>query len=117
MIRILTATMAAMLTFVVTTAAQETIPTPQEQLNALNKSLDLSADQQVKVKTILDQLHDATVKIVEEKSLTHDQKVAKVRPWRYDTDKKIRAILTDDQKKRLDQFEHEPHPEMHGSLH
>jgi len=31
-------------------------------------------------------------------------------------DKKIREILNDDQKKKLDQLEQEPHPELHGSL-
>ena len=31
-------------------------------------------------------------------------------------DKKIREILNDDQKKKLDQLEQEPHSELHGNL-
>ena len=30
---------------------------------------------------------------------------------------RIRDILNDDQKKKLDQLEQEPHPELHGNLH
>jgi hypothetical protein len=32
------------------------------------------------------------------------------------TDKKMREILSDDQKKKLDQYEQGPHPEVHGTL-
>jgi len=39
-----------------------------------------------------------------------------VRPQRYKADEKIRAVLTDDQKRKLDEYEHGPHPEMHGNL-
>jgi len=39
-----------------------------------------------------------------------------VRPWREKADKRIREILNDDQKKKLDQLEQEPHPELHGNL-
>jgi hypothetical protein len=35
---------------------------------------------------------------------------------RYNADKQIREVLSEDQKKKLDQFEQEPHPEMHGNL-
>ena len=31
-------------------------------------------------------------------------------------DKKIREILNDDQKKKLDQLEQQAHPELHGNL-
>jgi hypothetical protein len=40
----------------------------------------------------------------------------KVRPLRMNADKKIREILSDDQKKKLDQYLQGPHSEMHGNL-
>jgi hypothetical protein len=39
-----------------------------------------------------------------------------VRACREKADKKIREILNDDQKKKLDQLEQEPHPKLHGNL-
>jgi hypothetical protein len=39
-----------------------------------------------------------------------------VRPQRYKADKQIREFLSDDQKKKLDQYLQGPHSEMHGNL-
>ena len=113
--------------FALTTVAQQTtpsnsipaghdVPTAQEQLKVLTERLDLTSDQQAKIKPILQDLHDATVKIIADKSLSREERLAKIKPRRYETDKRIRAFLNDDQKKKLDQFEQEPHPEMHGNL-
>ena len=115
------------LTLTLTTAAQQTtnsttdaaksgVPTAQEQLKVLSEKLDLTGDQQAKIKPILQELHDATVKLVDDKSLSQEERLAKVRPLRYGADKKMRAVLSEYQKKKLDQFEQEAHPEMHGSL-
>jgi hypothetical protein len=115
------------LMFALTTLAKQTstssgasgrneLPSVEEQLKVLTEKLDLTADQQVKIKPILQQLHDITVKLMMDKSLSREERLAKVRPWRYETDKKIRTVLNDDQKKRLDQYEQGPHPEMHGNL-
>lgn len=35
---------------------------------------------------------------------------------RYNAEERILAILTDDQEKKLDQYEQAPHSEMHGNL-
>jgi hypothetical protein len=97
-------------------SAKNGLATVPEQLKMLTKRLDLAADQQSKIKPALEDLHDATIKLAEDKSLSHDERMAKIRPLRYETDKKIRAVLNEDQKQKLDQFEQEPHPELHGSL-
>ncbi len=97
-------------------SAKGGVPTAEEQLKVLTGKLDLTGEQQAKIKPILEELHDATQKIVQDESLSRDERLAKVRPWRYKTDKKIREVLNDDQKKKLDQYEQGPHPEMHGSL-
>jgi hypothetical protein len=56
------------------------------------------------------------VKLIVDKTLSRDERLAKVRPWRYDADKRIHAVLNEDQKKKLDQYEAGPHSEMHGNL-
>lgn len=89
---------------------------PEDQLKVLTEKLDLTGDQQAKVKPILQELHDATQKIVQDESLTHDERLTRVRPLRYEAHKKILEILNDDQKKKLEQYLQGPHPEMHGNL-
>jgi Spy/CpxP family protein refolding chaperone len=96
--------------------AQDGVPTVESQLKVLTEKLDLTGDQQDKVKAILQELHDATLKFVQDKSLSHEERLAKVRPQRYKADKQIREFLTDDQKKKLDQYLQAPHSEMHGNL-
>lgn len=97
-------------------SAQSGVPTVEQHLKALTEKLDLTGDQQARIKPILQKLHDATMKIVQDESSSHEERLAKVRPERYEADKKIREILNDDQKKKLDQYEQGPHSEMHGNL-
>jgi Spy/CpxP family protein refolding chaperone len=97
-------------------AAQDGVPTVESQLKVLTEKLDLTGDQQSRIKPILQELHDATQKIVQDKTLSHEERLAKVRPQRYKADKQIREFLSDDQKKKLDQYLQGPHSEMHGNL-
>ena len=96
--------------------AQDSLPTVEEQLKVLKEKLGLSAKQQAKVRPILQQLHDATENVMQDQSLSREQRLAKVRPQRRMADKKMRAILSDEQGKKLDQYEQGPHGEMHGTL-
>ena len=82
----------------------------------LTQKLDLSVDQQPKVKTILQELRDASLKLTQDESTSREELLNKVRPLRMNADKKIREILSDDQKKKLDQYLQGPHSEMHGNL-
>jgi Spy/CpxP family protein refolding chaperone len=97
-------------------AAQDGVPKVEQMLKVLTEKLALTSDQQRKIKPILQELHDATQKIVQDESLSREERLAKVGPRRYKADKQIREILTDDQKKKLDQYQQGPHPEMHGNL-
>jgi len=92
------------------------LPDVGDQLKVLTRKLDLSVDQQPKVKTILQELHDASLKLMQGESTSHEELLSKVRPLRMNADKKIREILSDDQKKKLDQYLQGPHSEMHGNL-
>jgi len=92
------------------------LPDVGDQLKVLTQKLDLSVDQQPKVKAILQELHDASLKLMQDESTPHEELLSKVRPLRMNADKKIREILSDDQKKKLDQYLQGPHSEMHGNL-
>jgi len=92
------------------------LPDVGDQLKVLTQKLDLSVDQQPKVKTILQELHDASLKLMQDESTPHEELLSKVRPLRMNADKKIREILSDDQKQKLDQYLQGPHAEMHGNL-
>ena len=116
----------AILLFALTTLAQQTgtssvatgkgAPTVEKQLTLLTEKLDLNGDQQIKTKTILQQLQDATQKIMQDESMSRDERMANVRTYHYQADKELRQILGDDQKKKLDQFEQESHPEFHSNV-
>jgi Spy/CpxP family protein refolding chaperone len=94
--------------------AGQGIPTVERHLKVLTEKLNLTGDEQAKVKPILQELHDATQKFMQDESISRDERLDNVRACRYKADRKVREVLNDDQKKKLDQLEEEPHPELHG---
>jgi hypothetical protein len=68
------------------------------------------------MKPILEELHHQTEGIEQDKSLSRDERLAKVRPYRYKANAQIRAILREDQQKALDLYLRGPHQEVHGNL-
>lgn len=97
-------------------APPDSLPTTEEQMKVLNQKLDLTAEQQIKIRPILQRLQEATKRIVENLTLSRDQRLAQVRPHRRLADRKIREILSAEQNEKLDRYEQRPHPEMHGTL-
>jgi len=93
------------------------LPKVEEQLKVLTEKLELTGGQQPKVKTILQRLHDATQKLMQDETMSNEQLLDKVRPLRLNAHKQLREILSDDQKSKLDQYLQGPHSEMHGNLH
>lgn len=70
-----------------------------DQVNALTSALNLSSDQQSKVRTILDDQHQQAVNVVNDSSLTRDAKLQKIHQLRQSTIDKVRATLTSDEQK------------------
>jgi hypothetical protein len=91
------------------------LPTVEGHLKVLSEKLNLTGDQQAKTKPILQALHDATQKLMQDESMSREERLGKVRACLEKADKKIREILNDDQKKKLDQLEDEPHSGLHGN--
>jgi hypothetical protein len=98
------------------TGEQDSLPTVEEQFKVLNEKLGLTAKQQTKVKPILQQLHNVTENVMRDRTLSRDERLARVRPQRQMADKKMRAVLNDEQRKKLDEYEQGPHREVHGTL-
>jgi hypothetical protein len=99
-----------------TASADPALPSIDAQLQVLTEKLNLTAHQQSAIRPILTALHDATAKITADQSLSRDERLAQVRPQRRQADASIRAILNDDQKAKLDEYERGPHTEMHDGL-
>lgn len=70
-----------------------------DQVNALTSALNLTSDQQAKVRTILDDQHQQAVTVVNDGSLTRDAKLQKIHELRQSTIDKVRATLTSDEQK------------------
>lgn len=92
------------------------LPDVGNQLKVLTGKLDLTAEQRLKVKTILQELHDSTLRIMHDNAISRDQMLDKVRPLRMKANNQLREILAYDQKKKLDEYLQGPHPDMHGTL-
>lgn len=88
--------------------------TIDEQVKALSLELNLTADQQPKLKSILEDQRNQGMTIVSDKSSTREDKVQKLHALREQTISKVRGMLTPDQQKKLDQMLQEPEP---GSPH
>lgn len=116
--RICAFAIGTLLTFGLGGFAQQTPVTPpvDEQAKVLAERLSLTAAQQAKLRPILQRLDDATKRLMQDESLSREERLAKVRPQRMQADKKIRAFLSNDQKKKLDEYLSGPHDEIHGGL-
>jgi hypothetical protein len=120
MTRIRLLAIGTMLTFALTAVARQatrnndTHGTVEAQQKMLTERLELTADQQTRITPILNELHDSTQRILQDESMSRDERFDNVKACRYKTNREIRQILNDDQKKKLDQVEQEPHPELHG---
>jgi hypothetical protein len=92
------------------------LPNVQDQMKLFTGRLELTADQQDKLKPILDNLNNQLRQIIHDDSLSSDERHDHIWTARYGADKQIRVLLSDDQKQKLDQLEQEPHPELHGNV-
>ena len=77
-------------------------PSIDDQVRVLSDQLNLTADQQAKVKTVLEDQHTQATSIVQDSSLQRDDKIQKIHALRESTISKVRTSLNDDQKKKFD---------------
>jgi hypothetical protein len=111
-----------MLMFAVVVGAQQSgpevhggMPKVEEHLKVLAAKLDLNAEQQDKARPVLQRMRDGTEKVDDDPSLSSEERMARLRTVRSKADRELRQVLTDDQKKKLDQMEQESHLEFQAS--
>jgi len=83
-------------------APQPGRPSIDDQVKMLTQELNLTPDQQTKLKSVLEDQHSQAMTIMNDSSTPREDKVQKIRSLRETTISKARAMLTDDQKKKLD---------------
>jgi periplasmic protein CpxP/Spy len=90
--------------------------TADEQMQELTQKLNLTSDQQAKVKPIVEDTHQQMEAIMKDDSLSREDKMTKVRTLHESAHAKLRDILTDEQKKKLSAMEEEMrgHPHAQG---
>jgi len=74
------------------------------QVKVLADQLNLTQDQQSKVRVVLVDQHEQAMTLVNDSSLSREDKMAKIHSLREGTIAKVRQILTDDQKPKFDQM-------------
>ncbi len=89
------------------------VPTVDGHLKALSDKLDLSAEQQEKARPILQQMHAAMQKTTNDANLSSDQMHEQMHSARVKADKELRPILSEEQKKKLDDLEAQSFPDEH----
>jgi protein CpxP len=88
------------------------MPSVDDQLKNLTEKLGLTDDQQAKVKPILEDAHSQMATLMQDESMSREDKMAKGRSLRETTNGKIRDVLTDDQKKKFDEMQKEMQDRM-----
>jgi periplasmic protein CpxP/Spy len=86
-------------------AGRHGAPDPNKEVQHLTKKLNLTADQQNQILPILTARQQQMESIRNDSSLSQQDRRAKMRAAREDSDTKIRAVLNDDQKKTYDQMQ------------
>jgi hypothetical protein len=78
------------------------MPSIDDQVSMLSGQLNLTPDQQGKAKTILQDQHTQAMTIVNDSTLSRDDKMQKIHSIRTSTISKMRDMLNDDQKTKFD---------------
>lgn len=73
-----------------------------DHVKELTTKLNLTSDQQTKVKTILDEHHQQMKATMNDQSLSKEDKHAKMKGMHDSVHAKVREVLTDDQKPKFD---------------
>jgi periplasmic protein CpxP/Spy len=85
-----------------------------DHVKELSAKLNLTADQQAKVKTILQDTHQQVQTVMKDESLSKDDKHARMKALHESVQAKVREVLNDDQKPKFDAMMKDMETNMHG---
>jgi periplasmic protein CpxP/Spy len=83
-----------------------------DQLKMMSERLSLTADQQAKIKPILEDRSQQIQALMKDDTLSQDDRRTKARGIQEASASKIRDVLTDDQKKKFDEMQQEMRDRM-----
>ncbi|HZD95119.1 MAG TPA: hypothetical protein VE133_12745 [Candidatus Sulfotelmatobacter sp.] len=86
---------------------QRRMPSVEDQVKNMTEKLNLNTDQQAKVKTILEDARSQMMKLMQDDTLSREDKRTKAGGIREAANGKIREALNDDQKKKFDDMQKE----------
>jgi len=81
------------------------VETAEGHLKLLSEKLDLTGEQQEKLRPIIQNMLDESQKILNDQSLSDEQRHEKKRAQHEKADRQARSFLNDEQKKKLDELE------------
>jgi len=84
-----------------------------DMVQDLTAKLNLTADQQAKIKTILDENHEQMRATMNDQSLSKEDKHAKMKSMHDSIHAKVREVLTDEQKTKFDAMVKDMENNMH----
>jgi len=85
-----------------------------DHVKELSTKLNLTADQQTKVKAILEEHHQQMQAMMKDDSMSKEDKHAKMQSMHDSVHTKVREILTDDQKTKFDAMVKDMESHMNG---
>jgi Spy/CpxP family protein refolding chaperone len=88
------------------------MPSVDDQLKHMTKKLNLTDEQQPKVKAILDDQHAKMEALHNDSSVEMQDKFVKMREIHENSSTQIKALLTPDQQKKFDEMQKEHHDHM-----
>ena len=84
------------------------------RMEMLSKRLNLTADQQAKLAPIMADSRQQFRAIFQDSSLSREDRIAKFKAVRKDSNAKIEALLTDEQKQNFEQLQQHMRHRAHG---
>ena len=93
---------------------QGNMPSAEAQLKHFTEVLNLTDEQQSKVKSILEDTHKQAHAVMDDKSLSQEDRHAKLTSLHNAAHAKMREILTDEQKKKFDDMQQKMQDHMHS---
>jgi hypothetical protein len=91
------------------TASTQQLPSVEQHLDALSQRLGLTSEQKDRARPVVQHMQDAMQSVLNDSSLTNEQRHEQIEAIHADADKQLRTILTEEQKKTLDALESEIH--------
>jgi protein CpxP len=85
-----------------------------DHVKELSTKLNLTSDQQTKVKAILEENHQKMQATMKDESLSKEDKHAKMKEMHDSVHAKVREVLTDEQKPKFDAMVKDMENNMHG---